>query len=225
MREKNMKSGFRKLKMMITSLLLLLMVLGTTLFSGCGMVEIVSETKADSGLVISTFGESEEEFIEDDQNSEDPEETDFVEETKEAILETVAAETEAAIIETEAPVKEPAAVVSVDKDGSYTSKEEVALYIHTYGKLPSNYITKKDAEALGWNSSKGNLWDVAKGKSIGGSYFGNYENKLPTKKGRKYYECDINYNGGYRGSERIIYSNDGLVFFTEDHYESFEQLY
>ncbi len=116
-------------------------------------------------------------------------------------------------------------VPSIDEDGSYTTRDEVALYLHTYGRLPDNYITKKDAENLGWDSKKGNLWDVAPGKSIGGSYFGNYEKQLPEKKGRKYYECDINYEGKYRGAERIIYSDDGLVFYTGDHYETFEQLY
>lgn len=113
----------------------------------------------------------------------------------------------------------------LDEHGTYTSKEEVALYLHTYGHLPDNYITKKDAQDLGWDNKKGNLWDVAPGMSIGGSHFGNYEKKLPEKKGRKYYECDINFDGGYRGAERIIYSNDGLVFYTGDHYENFEQLY
>ena len=114
---------------------------------------------------------------------------------------------------------------TLDKNGSYTSKKDVALYIHTYGELPENFITKKEAEELGWDSYRGNLWDVAPGKSIGGSYFGNYEGLLPSKKGRKYYECDIDYNGGRRGAKRIIYSNDGLIFYTDDHYKSFEQLY
>ncbi len=113
----------------------------------------------------------------------------------------------------------------LEEDGSYTSKEDVALYLHTYGCLPDNFITKKEAQNLGWDSKKGNLWDVAPGKSIGGSHFGNYEKLLPEKKGRKYYECDLNYEGGYRGAERMIYSNDGLIFYTGDHYESFEQLY
>lgn len=113
----------------------------------------------------------------------------------------------------------------LDEHGSYTSKDQVALYLHTYGCLPDNYITKKEAEGLGWDSKKGNLWEVAPGMSIGGSYFGNYEGKLPEKKGRRYYECDINYEGGYRGAERIIYSDDGLIFYTGDHYENFEQLY
>lgn len=116
-------------------------------------------------------------------------------------------------------------VLTVEEDGSYSSKEEVALYIHTYGKLPGNYLTKREAENLGWLSYKGNLWDVAPGKSIGGSRFGNYEGQLPDAKGRKYYECDIDFDGTYRNAKRIIYSNDGLIFYTEDHYKTFEQLY
>lgn len=117
---------------------------------------------------------------------------------------------------------------SIDEDGHYTSKEEVALYIHTYGKLPSNFISKDEAEDLGWkkkDGEAGQLHVVAPGMSIGGSYFGNYEGLLPEEKGRKYYECDINYVKGNRGAERIVYSNDGLIFYTGDHYESFEQLY
>lgn len=113
----------------------------------------------------------------------------------------------------------------VEKDGSYTTPEDVAEYIHTFGTLPKNFITKEEARALGWDNKKGNLWDVADGKSIGGDYFGNYEGLLPAKKGRKYTECDVNYSGGYRGAERIIFSNDGLIFYTDDHYESFTQLY
>ncbi len=110
------------------------------------------------------------------------------------------------------------------EDGTYTSKEDVALYIHIYGKLPSNFITKKEAKKLGWPG--GSLEDYAPGKSIGGDYFGNYEGLLPTKEGRKYYECDIDTLGkSKRGAKRIIYSNDGLIFYTEDHYESFDLLY
>lgn len=122
-------------------------------------------------------------------------------------------------------LKAPGSVLEVEEDGEYSTPEEVALYIHTYGELPGNYISKKDAEALGWSSRQGNLWDVAPGKSIGGSRFGNYEGLLPEAKGRKYYECDVNYEGGYRGGERIVYSNDGLVYYTKDHYKSFELLY
>lgn len=133
---------------------------------------------------------------------------------------TSEAETEAIETEDEAAV--------IDEDGHYTSKEEVALYLYTYGKLPSNFITKKEAENLGWkkkDGEAGQLHVVAPGMSIGGSSFGNYEGLLPEKKGRKYFECDINYIKGNRGAERLVYSNDGLIFYTGDHYESFEQLY
>lgn len=115
--------------------------------------------------------------------------------------------------------------VEIEKEGDYTSKEDVALYLHLYGELPGNFITKSQAEAAGWNSREGNLWEVAPGKSIGGSRFGNYEGRLPQDKNRVWYECDINYEGGYRGAERIIYSNDGLIYYTSDHYATFEQLY
>ena len=111
------------------------------------------------------------------------------------------------------------------EDGSYTSPEDVAEYLHFYGHLPDNFITKNEARDLGWDSQAGNLDEVAPGMSIGGDTFGNREGLLPKADGRKYYECDVNYEGGYRGGERIVYSNDGLIFYTDDHYESFEQLY
>jgi len=114
---------------------------------------------------------------------------------------------------------------AINEDGKYTSAEEVALYIRTYGRLPSNFITKKEAMSLGWNSEKGNLWDVTDRMSIGGDSFGNREGTLPKKEGRKWFECDINFEGGYRGAKRIVYSNDGLIYYTNDHYKTFVQLY
>lgn len=113
---------------------------------------------------------------------------------------------------------------AIDEDGSFTSKEEVALYIHTYGRLPDNFITKKEAQALGWPG--GSLEPYAPGKCIGGSRFGNYEGLLPEKDGRTYTECDIDTLGAEsRGAKRIVFSNDGLIYYTGDHYESFELLY
>nr|WP_305182579.1 ribonuclease domain-containing protein [uncultured Schaedlerella sp.] len=110
------------------------------------------------------------------------------------------------------------------EDGSYTSRDEVALYISIYGHLPSNFITKKEAQALGWEG--GSLEPYAPGKCIGGSRFGNYEGLLPEKEGRVYTECDIDTLGAdRRGAKRIVFSNDGLIYYTEDHYESFELLY
>ena len=114
---------------------------------------------------------------------------------------------------------------TLEESGSYTSKEDVAAYIHQFRRLPDNFITKKEAKNAGWVSSKGNLSEAAPGKSIGGDRFGNYEGILPEKEGRQYYECDIDSDGGYRGAKRIIYSDDGLVYYTEDHYETFELLY
>ena len=114
---------------------------------------------------------------------------------------------------------------SVREDGEYTSKEEVAEYIYLYEHLPDNFITKKEAKALGWDSKAGNLGEVAPGKSIGGDYFGNFEGLLSEEDGRDYYECDIDSDGGYRNAKRIVFSNDGLIYYTEDHYESFELLY
>ncbi len=119
---------------------------------------------------------------------------------------------------------EPSAAELLPEDGWYYSKEEVALYIHQYGELPDNFLTKKAAQKLGWRG--GSLEKYAPGKVIGGSQFGNSEGLLPKKKGRVYYECDIDTLGAKkRGAKRIIFSNDGLVYYTEDHYESFELLY
>jgi len=111
-----------------------------------------------------------------------------------------------------------------DEDGKYYSVEDVALYIHVYGKLPVNYITKKEAEDLGWTG--GSIEKYAPGCCIGGSHFGNYEGKLPNESGRKWTECDIDTVGkSSRGAKRIVFSNDGLIYYTDDHYESFTLLY
>ena len=114
-----------------------------------------------------------------------------------------------------------AADYPVEEDGWYSTMEEVAVYLTLYEKLPGNFISKYDAENLGWDNRKGNLDKVAPGCSIGGNRFGNYEGLLPEAKGRKDTECDINYDGGYRNGERIVFSNDGLIFYTSDHYQTF----
>ena len=112
----------------------------------------------------------------------------------------------------------------IDKDGTYTTKDDVALYIYTYGELPKNFITKKEAQKLGWEG--GSLEPYAPGCCIGGTYFGNYEGQLPEKAGREYTECDIDTLGKKsRGAKRIVFSNDGLIYYTGDHYQTFELLY
>ena len=106
----------------------------------------------------------------------------------------------------------------------YDDKDRVALYLHLYGELPPHFITKKEAQKLGWDGGEVEYYRT--GAAIGGDYFGNYEGLLPKKKGRSYYECDIDTVGKRsRGAKRIIYSNDGLIYYTDDHYESFTLLY
>ena len=123
---------------------------------------------------------------------------------------------------TEAVTGETSAPIGID--GSYTTKEDVALYIHTYGCLPPNFMTKDEARELGWEG--GGLERYAEGMCIGGDRFGNYEGLLPEAEGRSYTECDIDTLGtDSRGAKRIVFSNDGLIYYTDDHYESFELLY
>lgn len=112
----------------------------------------------------------------------------------------------------------------ITEGGIYTSRDKVALYIKTYQKLPNNFITKTQARELGWEG--GSLLSYAPYKCIGGDYYSNYEKTLPEKEGRKYYECDINTLGALtRGAERLVYSNDGLIYYTPDHYDTFIKLY
>jgi len=110
----------------------------------------------------------------------------------------------------------------IDENGSYTSKDDVALYIYTYGCLPQNFMTKNEARALGWEG--GGLEDYAPGMCIGGDYFGNYEGLLPDG---EYRECDIDTLGAdSRGAKRIIYTEDcSTIYYTDDHYASFTLLY
>ena len=107
----------------------------------------------------------------------------------------------------------------------YTSDEEVALYLHAFEELPPNYITKNEAKELGWDGNGNHLWQLNYGYCIGGDKFGNREGILPKAKGRQYYECDVNFDDGKRGAERLVFSNDGLIYYTADHYNSFELVY
>ena len=128
-------------------------------------------------------------------------------------------------VETEPVQTEPAPTEELlDPDGWYYSAEDVALYLVTYGVLPSNFITKDEARELGWEG--GSVQKYMPGAAIGGDKFGNREGILPKAPGRQYYECDIDTDGrNSRGAKRIVFSNDGLIYYTEDHYESFLLLY
>lgn len=121
-----------------------------------------------------------------------------------------------------APDASEAAPPGVSEGGSYTTAEDVALYLRLYGRLPGNFITKAEARKLGW--SGGSLEPYAPGKCIGGDRFGNYEGLLPA--GRSYKECDIDTLGAKsRGAKRLVFSDDGLIYYTEDHYNTFALLY
>ena len=165
-------------------------------------------------------GESQTETGENDVYEESSGETEEDNSTEEPSEKEATATEETTRETTEETEETPA----IDKDGIYTSAEDVALYIYTYGELPDNFMTKKEAKKLGWTS--GGLEDFAPGMCIGGDYFGNYEGLLPKAKGREYHECDIDTLGkNSRGAKRIVFSNDGLIYYTDDHYESFELLY
>ena len=121
------------------------------------------------------------------------------------------------------PSDAPPNELALDEDGEYTSKDELALYIHLYGHLPGNFVTKAEAEAAGWTG--GAVGKVLPGKSIGGDRFYNREGLLPKASGRVWTECDVGERRNTRGAERIVFSNDGLIYYTPDHYDSFELLY
>jgi len=113
----------------------------------------------------------------------------------------------------------------VQQAGPIIEPQAIADYLFEHGGLPDNFITKQEAQALGWDNSRNYVSDVAPGKSIGGDYFGNYQGILPKAKGLKYFEADCYYTGGKRREERIVYSSDGHVYYTDDHYKTFTELF
>lgn len=121
-------------------------------------------------------------------------------------------------VRTEKPTAAP-------KQTAITAPQDIADYIFAHGTLPDNFLTKNEARQMGWDSSKNYVSDVAPGYSIGGDKFGNYEGLLPDASGRKWYEADANYTAGPRGAERILYSSDGLVYYTNDHYQTFTEMH
>ena len=209
----------RTYRLWAVSLLIWCALLGVIALPGCGK----------SGLVGSASGSSAQETAEARQGAprlssgqSDARANASSQSEKSATSESVAVPDAGATNVTDAQKQEPA----LDEGGTYTSKDEVAWYLHTYGHLPSNYITKSEAEDAGWKTGGKSLAQACPGKSIGGDRFGNREGKLPKAKGRTWYECDIDYAGERsRNAKRILYSNDGLIYYTEDHYQTFERLY
>ena len=204
------------MKRILSLLLALLMLLS---FTACSVDPEAVELAAD--LAISLLEEAETTEAESPQITEDeiqPEEPPVQDETPVEPEEELPEDAPAA--EEQPQDTEPA----LDEFGFYTSKEDVALYIYTYGRLPDNFMTKKEARELGWEG--GGLDPFAKDMCIGGDRFGNYEGILPDAKGRTWTECDIDtMNASSRGAKRIVFSNDGLIYYTDDHYETFTLLY
>ncbi len=191
-----------------TLALLLTVLLPILLLAGCGPQPVASETVQQVELEPIVIEAVEEEAAE-------------VAEEPEAVSEEPEIAEEPVVEEPVAELPEEAEPELPDPDGSYTSRDDVALYLYTYGTLPSNFMTKKEARALGWEG--GSLEPFAPGMCIGGDYFGNYEERLPEG---NYHECDIDTLGKKsRGAKRLIYSDDGRIYYTEDHYESFVLLY
>lgn len=127
---------------------------------------------------------------------------------------------------TDSPTSVPTATpTDAPKQTAITAPQDIADYIFAHGTLPDNFLTKSEARQLGWDSSKNYVSDVTPGYSIGGDKFGNYEGLLPDASGRKWYEADANYTVGPRGAERILYSSDGLVYYTSDHYQTFTEMH
>ncbi|MTH55304.1 ribonuclease [Bacillus mangrovi] len=110
----------------------------------------------------------------------------------------------------------------VAKAAEITSFSGIISYLKNYGELPPNFVTKSEASSYGWVSSDCNLADVLPGYSIGGDRFYNREGKLPEASGRIWYEADAYYTSGCRNASRVVYSNDGLYYSTDDHYRTFD---
>ena len=218
MRKKNLK----------LLLLLITAVIALGLFAGCKK----KAKKTEAPATTTTAAETVTETTESTETTEAPTTTEKATDPTTEKAPTTEATTEATKETTEATKKtkattEPTTAPSeakIDEDGTYTSKDDVALYIHTYGHLPKNFVTKSEARAKGWEG--GSLEDYFPGCSIGGDKFGNREGVLPKKNGRTYTECDIDTKGKKsRGAKRIVFSNDGLIYYTDDHYETFTLLY
>ena len=202
------------MKKLIAALLCLFMVLS---LAACGAGEINQALEAASEIaeILTEEDEtSETANAVDEKDSTEAADTDAAEEA-DTEEDAIPAEEEAAETETE-----EAAVPVPDEDGWYYDLENVTAYLMAYGKLPSNYITKNEAQNLGW--SGGSVQKYREGAAIGGSHYGNYEGLLPDG---NYTECDLDTDGASsRGAKRLVFSDDGHYYYTEDHYESFAEV-
>ena len=216
--ERNYRIGGRKMRNRICWLLLLCVAVSFVIV-GCKTAHLNDNDILSNSQVITTVQES---LVTSSSLSATTESIQVKSYSSTTIIASVKISKK--IVETQKRLTTTQTRKGIIETGEYSTKDDVYKYISIYGKLPSNYITKENAEKLGWKSSEGNLWEVTDKMSIGGDFFGNREGLLPAKSSRKYYECDINYYGGFRGAERIVYSNDGLIYYTANHYETFQKL-
>lgn len=207
-----------KLKQLLICLLAALMMAACC---SCGQVVDVILDEVENQL-------AEQDDTRESEETDEPEEDDADEEAEEAAEPgdlTQSEGSQSIIVEADPTVVEAFDIDPSEyppEEGTYSSMEDVALYLYVYGHLPDNFMTKKEAQQLGWNG--GSLERYAPGMCIGGSYFGNYEGVLP--EGHEYHECDIDTLGASsRGAKRIVWSEEGQIYYTEDHYETFVLLY
>lgn len=226
--------GNRMKKIRILGVWLVLSMMITT---ACGSLsDVISsamqETQSDTQVYESGPQETQPVVQEDESESEQsepemPDELDVNDESEAQDGNLNTQEDEPEIQEEVSETEEPQEETKNDNLSAYGSYyydvANVVLYLDVYNELPPNYITKSEAQALGWEG--GSVEKYKEDAAIGGDYFGNREGMLPAADGRKYTECDIDTHGyGSRGSRRLVFSNDGLYFYTSNHYESFSEV-
>lgn len=226
--------GNRMKKIRILGVWLVLSMMITT---ACGSLsDVISsamqETQSDTQVYESGSQETQPVVQEDESESEQsepemPDELDVNDESEAQDGNLNTREEEPEIQEDVSETEEPQEETKNDNlpiyGNYYYDVVNVVLYLDVYNELPPNYITKSEAQALGWEG--GSVEKYKEGAAIGGDYFGNREGLLPAADGRKYTECDIDTHGyGSRGSRRLVFSNDGLYFYTSNHYESFSEV-
>lgn len=213
----------KKKKFQLSGFAALALALTLGLTACGGDVGIISGSDGPTSIYIGdntiTFGDEDSPAEpKEPEKSEEPEQTEDSEQPEESVSSDSQAPGTTAGQNEEPPYEDTPAL---EEDGTYNSAEDVSLYLTTYGRLPENYITKREARELGW--SGGSVEQVAPGCAIGGDTFGNREDVLPEG---TYHECDIDTIGqSSRGAKRLVYADDGRIYYTEDHYETFTLLY
>ncbi len=101
--------------------------------------------------------------------------------------------------------------------------EGVADYIVKYGRLPDNFITKAEAAKLGGTrkrqSRRSSAWKKHRRRYL------SKQRKAASRCGRTRMERSRHQLYiGIPGSDRIVYSNDRLVYKTTDHYKTFTRM-